>query len=103
MKILLILFSFLTATLFASGVSIQNLRCEYLTNPSGIDVVNPRLSWIIESSRRGEQQTAFEILVSSSAEKLAKNQGDLWSTGKVSSNQTTQLEYSGKPLLSGSQ
>jgi alpha-L-rhamnosidase len=61
------------------------------------------LSWIIESSRRGEQQTAFEILVSSSAEKLAKNQGDLWSTGKVSSNQTTQLEYSGKPLLSGSQ
>ena len=103
MKILLFVFSFLTTTLFASGVSIQNLRCEYLTNPAGIDIMNPRLSWIIESTRRGERQTAFEVLVASSVEKLAKNQGDLWSTGKVSSNQTTQLEYSGKPLLSGSQ
>lgn len=103
MKILFILFSFLMATLFASGASIQDLRCEYLTNPAGIDVVNPRLSWIIESTHRGERQTAYEVLVASSADKLAKNHGDLWNSGKVESDQTTQLEYSGKPLLSGSQ
>jgi len=103
MKIILLIYTILATTLFASGVTIQNLRCEYLANPTGIDIVNPRLSWIVESSLRGERQTAFEILVASSAEKLAKNQGDLWSTGKKISDQTTQLEYSGKPLLSGSQ
>ncbi len=103
MKILHFIFTFLAATLFASGVNIQNLRCEYLTNPVGIDIVNPRLSWIIESTLRGERQTAFEILVASSAEKLAKNQGDLWDSGKVESEQTSQLEYKGKPLISGVQ
>ena len=103
MKILLLVYTILETTLFASGVNIENLRCEYLTNPSGIDIVNPRLSWIIESSLRGERQTAFEVVVASSAEKLAINQGDLWDSGKVESDQTTQLEYKGKPFLSGSQ
>ena len=101
MKLLLILITFLTTTLFAAGVNIQNLRCEYLTNPIGIDVANPRLSWIIGSTLRGERQTAFELLVSSSAEKLANNQGDLWCSGKILSDQTIQLAYNGTPLLSG--
>lgn len=101
MKLLLLFFAILASPFFAAGVSIQNLRCEYLTNPLGIDVVNPRLSWIIESSVRGERQTAFEVLVATSAEKLALQEGDLWNSGKVSSDQTIQLEYTGKPLKSG--
>ena len=103
MKLLLLAYTLLATTYIAAGVNIENLRCEYLSNPAGIDEVKPRLSWIIGSTLRGERQTAFEILVSSSDEKLAINQGDLWSTGKIISDQTTQLEYSGKPLLSGSQ
>ena len=101
MKLLLLVFTIFTSSFLAVGVNIQNLRCEYLTNPLGIDIVNPRLSWIIESSARGERQTAFQLLVSTTREKLAGNQGDLWSTGKVASNQTIQLEYCGKALTSG--
>jgi len=37
---------------------VTNLRCEYLTNPMGIEVAIPRLSWLIRSERRGAMQTA---------------------------------------------
>ncbi len=85
----------------AFGVEIVNLRCEYLTNPLGIDLKSPRLSWILESDKRGECQTGYQIIVASTPELLLKNQGNLWNSGKVISNQTTQLKYMGLPLQSG--
>jgi hypothetical protein len=64
-------------------VSVNHLRCEYLSDPLGIDVPQPRLSWRIESATRGEMQTAYQVLVASTPEKLAADQGDLWESGKV--------------------
>ena len=84
----------------AGSATIDHLRCEYLVNPLGIDATNPRLSWIINSSRRGERQAAYQILVASTPELLAKGQGDLWDTGKVQSDETTQIAYQGQPLAS---
>ncbi|HWW03245.1 MAG TPA: family 78 glycoside hydrolase catalytic domain [Candidatus Acidoferrum sp.] len=89
--------------LSASTLTVQDLRCEYLNNPLGIDVPQPRLSWALESdskSARGERQTAYEVLVAGSRQKLAANQGDLWDTGRVDSDQSIQLGYAGKPLVS---
>ena len=62
--------------------------------------MRPRLSWILTSDQRGQKQTAYQVLVSSTAELLARNQGDLWNSGKVSSDQSIQVEYLGKPLVS---
>jgi len=76
------------------------LRCEYLTNPLGIDVRIPRLSWILQSSQRAQKQTAYQILVDDNDEKLKQNKGDLWDTGKVSSDQSVHVAYAGKPLQS---
>ncbi|MCX6090149.1 MAG: hypothetical protein NTX88_07260 [Candidatus Atribacteria bacterium] len=84
------------------AANVANLRCEYLTNPLGIDVARPRLSWVIESNRRGERQTAFQVLVASSEELLKKDKDDLWDSRKVASDQSIQLEYAGKPLNRGS-
>lgn len=81
-------------------MTVENLRCEYLTNPLGIDVTSPRLSWVLESYTRGQFQTAYRILVASSEENLNNNIGDLWDTGKVISNRTNQIEYEGKKLNS---
>jgi len=89
---------FLAAT--ACFGALENLRCEYLINPLGIDALHPRLSWIIDSNHRGEKQTAYQILVASSARSLAQNQGDLWDSGKIESDQTSQVEYAGQTLLS---
>jgi len=83
-----------------ASLKVKNLRVEYLVNPLGIDVLKPRLSWIVESSERGQFQTAYQIIVSSSRQKLDNNIGDLWDSGKVQSNETTQITYAGKPLSS---
>ncbi len=77
------------------------LRCEYLTNPTGIDVRQPRFQWVLANSGRGVMQTAFQILVASSPADLAKDRGDVWDSGKVASADSAQVVYHGKPLVSG--
>ncbi|QDH81299.1 Bacterial alpha-L-rhamnosidase [Echinicola soli] len=76
------------------------LRCEYKVNPLGIDVKKPRLSWELYSDQANQHQSAYQIMVASSLEKLNKGQADLWDTGKVLSEQTNQLPYSGEELIS---
>lgn len=76
------------------------LRCEYLVNPLGIDVVKPRLSWIVESDERAQYQTAYRIIVASNQEIINRNEGDLWDSEKVLSDQTTHVIYEGKTLES---
>ena len=81
----------------------NDLRCEYLRNPLGIDMAQPRLSWVLEpgsSSARNQSQSAYEILVATSEENLKADRGDLWTSGKINSRQSTQVAYNGKPLVS---
>jgi alpha-L-rhamnosidase len=82
------------------GLVPEALRCEYLVNPLGIDVVQPRLSWALASPARGQKQTAYHILVASSPENLAADRGDLWDTGKVNSDRSIHVVYDGEPLRS---
>jgi hypothetical protein len=89
-------------SVLGSLVPVQ-LRCEYAQNPLGVDVANPRLFWKLESATRGQRQTAYQILVSSQADLLAKNKSDLWDSGKVVSDETIQIPYSGQPLKSSQQ
>ncbi len=84
----------------AEALTPLELRCEYLVDPLAVEATAPRLSWRVESEARGQRQTAYQILVASSREKLDRNEGDLWDTGRVSGNQTTQIAYSGQPLKS---
>jgi alpha-L-rhamnosidase len=77
------------------------LRCEYLPNPLGIETLHPRLYWTLDSKRRGEMQSAYQILVASSPEALKADRGDLWDSGKVASEQSTHIVYEGQPLRSG--
>ena len=84
----------------SAQVSIQNLRCEMLVNPLGIDSKEPRLSWQLISDQRNVQQTAYQVIVSSSEEKLNKDDGDIWNSGKQNSSQSIHINYAGKPLRS---
>lgn len=86
-----------------SAARATNLRTEYTTNPLGLEVAQPRLSWVVESGGRGERQTAFQITVSSSPEKLAGGEADLWDSGKVASSRSHHHAYAGPPLKSGQQ
>jgi alpha-L-rhamnosidase len=92
--------SFLLPLVVTKAVEVQNLRCEYLENPLGVDVAKPRLSWVLEDDERGQKQTASQILVASKPEILAKDQGDLWDSGKVTGDRSNHVEYAGKLLES---
>ena len=84
----------------SATVTVTTLRCEYATDPLGLDSPRPRLSWVLESNQRAQRQTAYQILVASSEEKLIAGQADLWDRGKVTSDQSIQIAYAGKPLAS---
>jgi alpha-L-rhamnosidase len=84
----------------AGSVRPADLRCEYVPNPLGLDVAEPRLFWKLQSSGRDQLQTAYRILAASSQNGLARDQGDLWDSGKVASGETIQIAYAGRPLQS---
>lgn len=86
----------------SSSVDVVDLRCEYKTNPLGIDNTSPRLSWKLKEAQvtRGQKQKAYQILVSSSLEQLKKNNGDVWDSGKVATDQSVNNSYKGAPLTS---
>jgi len=76
------------------------LRCESKENPLGIDSGNPRLSWNLISQSRDQYQAAYQIIVASDMDILSQNKGDLWDSGKITSGQSIEIKYSGKPLKS---
>ncbi len=95
----------LAGTMFgAASVRPRQLRCEYRVNPQGIDVNEPRLSWVltpVNPKARGLKQSAYRILVASSEAALRANTGDLWDSGKTSSADSVHVVYRGKALNSG--
>jgi alpha-L-rhamnosidase len=80
--------------------TLQNLRCEMLKNPEGIGTPTPRFSWEIVSGDVNVMQATYHVLVASSAEKLAGDEGDVWSSGEVKSAQSALVSYAGSPLPS---
>jgi len=82
------------------AVVATGLRCESRIDPLGIDEAQPRLSWVLQSARRGQGQTAYQVLVATTSAALAAHRGDLWDTGKVASSQSVQVAYGGAALES---
>ena len=101
--LLAVLTTGVTLAVAAPKLATAQLRCEYLQSPLGIEVTNPRLSWIITSDQRGQKQTAYQVLVASNESLLKQNKGDLWDSGKVRSDQSVLVSYQGVALKSGQQ
>ncbi|HEV2456272.1 MAG TPA: alpha-L-rhamnosidase, partial [Verrucomicrobiae bacterium] len=87
---------------FASAALLPvNLCCESKASPVGLSEPSPRLSWQEVDTipgERGQFQTACEIQVASSLQLLTNNQPDLWDTGEMPANQTSQIAYAGSAL-----
>jgi len=73
-------------------VKVQNLLCEGMVNPIGLDVWQPRFSWQLVSDKRNTMQTAYEIVVKSASGKEKK---PVWNSGKISSQQSVFVPYQG--------
>ena len=96
--ILVAMVSLLPAQQIPMAGAPTGLRCEYLTDPMGIDVPQPRFSWVLEHGARGEKQTAYQVVVSVKPDLAA---GDQWDSGKAPAGQSVNVEYAGKPLAGG--
>ena len=96
----IILLLFISVQVYAQGLQLVDARCEYKLNPIGIDIVNPRLSWKINSPERKIIQTAYRVIVADDAMKLRKDIGNVWDSKKISSSASIQVEYTGKSLQS---
>lgn len=80
---------------------VSRLRCESAENPIAVDRVPPHLGWVLESMGHNKSQTAYQVLVASNVESLTRDQGDLWDSGKVKSNESVHVPYGGLALQSG--
>jgi len=87
----------LVAQVAQVGPTVEGLRVEYLTNPIGIDVVQPRLSWRIASARRNTMQAAYQLQVGTSEAILARGANLLWDSGRVTSDASVFVDYAGPP------
>lgn len=81
-----------------SMLVVADLRCENFHEPLGIDVRSPALSWKSTSKQNGSFQTAYQILVADSYEKISRNIGNVWDTKKVSSAESINVQFKGKSL-----
>jgi len=70
------------------------------TNPLGVDVQQPALSWELQSTQKNILQTAYRILVSTDSLSLVNNQNIFWDSKKTNSSTSIQLSYSGPALQS---
>jgi alpha-L-rhamnosidase len=73
--------------------SVAGLRCEYKTNPLGIDVTQPRLTWQLRSPERGARQSAYQVQVTRDGAKV-------WDTGRVATAASVHVPYEGPALES---
>ncbi len=79
--------------LLAAQLGLTGLRVEYLTNPLGIDVARPRLSWRITTTERNTVQAAYQVQVS-------RNGKPLWDSGRINSDSSVFVRYAGPSLES---
>ncbi|MBE7211674.1 MAG: glycoside hydrolase family 78 protein [Gluconacetobacter diazotrophicus] len=77
-------------------VKVTNLRCEYFSNPLGIDSLRPRLGWELQGDRRGIRQAAYRVRASAHE----GGEADLWDSGWVESARSVHVEYAGEALRS---
>jgi hypothetical protein len=87
----------------SAALTPVHLTVEMRVDPAGIGTAQPVFGWNLEASPAGARnlrQSAYRIVVASSAERLARHTGDLWDSGRVASPVYWQLAYVGAALQS---
>ena len=103
-KFLIFLFFFANAFSQAKPLPPSYLTVELLEHPERVFITDftPEFGWVMTSDLQNNYQTAYQILVASSKDSLAKNVGAWWDTGKIKLNHSINIEYAGKQLMPNS-
>ena len=99
-------FSSVPAVIYGKGknrpFSLEELKCENLINPLGIDNTLPQFSWKLKGDNLKGGQTYYEIQVATDSLLLIRDKADLWKSGKLKSDVSVMVPYQGTPLTSRS-
>ncbi|MES1225134.1 MAG: alpha-L-rhamnosidase, partial [Bacteroidota bacterium] len=93
-KFLSTIILFFACSFIFAQVKLQSLLTENLTDPIGMDIKEPHFSWQLVSAKRNTSQSAYEI-------KVVSGKSSVWSSGKISSDQSVHVKYAGAALQSG--
>jgi alpha-L-rhamnosidase len=94
-----LLFFFVFANVSAQDLAVKDLTVEHKTNPTGIDVLQPRFSWKITGSGNSILQTGYSLRVAS--DKKFSSGKSIWQSGKMTGDGSVLQEYKGPALKSG--
>ena len=92
------------------NITITNPNVEQQFHEQALATAQPRFSWNYGTDRRSEEENTttesevmqqnYRIIVATTAENAENNNGDLWDSGVVPSNQMLYIPYAGKELKS---
>lgn len=101
MRLSLLLSFVLVCAAASAQVSISNALCDNRTNPTGIHTEKFFFSWELTSDQQNQVQTAYQLVASSSKQLLEADQYDVFNSGKIKSDQSIQVHYTGSALQPG--
>ena len=92
---------FFMLALSACGTGVEKptgLMTEFIRYPEHVRILDnkPEFTWIIPEV--AIEQTAYQIEVASSLEKISNNDADIWESGKIPGNRSTEVEFNGTAL-----
>lgn len=63
-----------------------------------VNSTNPSFGWIVNDAHHDVLQAAYQVLLADNPASLGKNEGNVWDSGKVNSDNSVSVHYSGKAL-----
>ena len=77
-------------------LNIATELCENKINPNGISPDNIQFGWELTADVNNQYQSAYQIVIASSASKLQSGNYDVWNSSVIKSNQSLLIFYKGK-------
>ena len=83
------------------GGAPMGLTVEYIRKPEAVSLKDntPEYAWLVPT--QAVSQSAYQILVASSKANINNNIGDVWDSGQVRKNTSSNITHQGKPLKTG--
>jgi len=86
-----------------AGSAPTGLMCELLRHPDQVEITDPQpdFGWIVPCTMPDDRQTAYQVQVATSLERLSTDTPDTWDSGRVAGNTSVYVQYAGRPLQPG--
>ncbi|MCM4170782.1 alpha-L-rhamnosidase [Arenibacter sp. TNZ] len=79
-------------------ITVGTAYCENKINPLGVPLENLIFSWELRSEQKSVFQTAYQLVISTTADKLDSNKFDVYDSGVKKGSQSIQIQFPGKTL-----